>query len=140
MFLFVLVCSCGNSSGRIIINPVDIENYKNYNWQENFTIFPLTGNFSISSKSYSLKKGKYSMQLKAYGTPGENRLPRVLIDFGPYRLKILSVDLRPTIYKINFELPESIEGKFTFTFNDDYNSPTEDRNSFIYFPVYVKAF
>jgi hypothetical protein len=136
----IFATSCGNDSGKFIIDSKAIENYTQYNWLDDSTKFPLTGNSSISSRPYSLEKGKYSIQFKAYGTKGENRLPRLMVDFGSYQLKVVDIDVQPTMYFVNFELPESVQDKFVFTFNDDYNSPTEDRNVFLYFPLLVRQF
>lgn len=140
VLLAVVVGACKNGGGKHVIGRGDIENYSKYRWLDDSTKFPLTGNITIYTKPYALEKGKYSLQIRAYGTKGENRLPRLIVGFGPYELKVLDVDVKTAMYFVNFELPEDVNDKFVFTFNDDYNSDTEDRNVFMYFPVMLKRY
>jgi hypothetical protein len=135
-----IVTGCGREQNSIRINVHDIENYSGYQWIDS-TIFPFTGNnTSISSRSYKLKKGKYSMHLKEYGTPGQNRAPTLDIQIGPYPPLRITIDLQQTMQDVNFELPEDMEGKFVFTFTDDYYSQAEDRNAYIIFPIEIGPF
>jgi hypothetical protein len=143
LLLFVLFCAlpgtgCKNKS-RTRIDVHDIENYSAYKWLDS-TIFPFTSDGSISSRTFKLEKGKYTMHLKGYGTRGENRAPTLDLQIGPYPPMRITIGLQESTQDINFELPEEMEGKIIFTFSDDYYTATEDRNAYIIFPIIIDRF
>jgi hypothetical protein len=140
LYLFaigILSIGCADRRHVVTVLPADIENGAQYTWRNDHTLFPFTGNVTITSRQYSLNKGKFSMRFRAYGNRAENRLPKFSIKFGEYEIAELDIDVSSSLYTVNFELPYRMACKFAFTFNDDYNKGKEDRNVFLIFPVIV---
>jgi len=80
------------------------------------------------------------MGFRADGTIANQELPHLVIRIGGHLIRALVIEEKVHPYTVNFELPAAINEPIQFSFDNDFSSPTEDRNVFLYFPIVIKPF
>jgi len=131
---------CKSSDHKTIFTFRDVIDYSRYRWDNDSSILVFSGNLKASLKTVSLKPGRYTITFKAEGNIAQKGLPNFSISFG--ELKILNQEIKEgiNVYKVNFEIQKPMSGSLGFAFTNDYSSPTEDRNIFQHFPVYLNPY
>jgi uncharacterized protein YciI len=137
--LFALFC-CGCSGKNYSLKYTDMQDAAHLRWEQDSTVLVFSGNASARTKTISLDKGKYTIRFEAIATAAEKILPHFIIQFGPYRLRDVSMEEGTKLYEYNFELPERVSADIVFTFDNDFANDSGDRNLFIRFPVVIEKY
>jgi hypothetical protein len=138
--LFIIVlCGCTN---KIVteINRTDVEGHENLRWEDDNSKLAFITNVSVTTRPYTLKKGKYSLLVRAYGTKGEKRLPVFSVGFASHTIQEITTRGETALHSLNFEIFQTTTGRFSFTFSDDFTGPKEDRNVYVYFPIKLRLY
>ncbi len=138
--IMIVNLSCNPASDSYTLDHHFMANTDSLRWEQDSTVLVMAGNVSLPTLPVKLTKGKYTLRFKANGTMAVNVLPHFVIHFGEYVIKEMSIEVGPKEYNINFELPHTMEAPIVFSFDNDFNTPTEDRNIFLSFPVLLKPY
>jgi hypothetical protein len=131
---------CGTSKPELVFKHEDMRDFKQLRWEQDSTVLVMGGNGDFFTRPVTLNKGKHSIVFKAEGNIANKVLPHFVVRFGDFLVKELSVKEKVNSYTLNFELLEPLTAPFQFTFDNDYNDASGDRNVFLYYPIVVKPY
>ena len=140
LFLLVAGIHCGTSSLDVILYHKDMRDYHQLRREQDSTVLVMAGNGDVFTRPIQLKKGKYSIVFRADGNIANKELPHFIIRFGQAVIKETYIKEKVNRYIFNFELPEAATEPLQFTFDNDYNDASGDRNVFLYYPIEVKPY
>ncbi|MFT3825561.1 MAG: carbohydrate-binding domain-containing protein [Chitinophagaceae bacterium] len=144
LFIFLLqgllFVGCSSSGGKHILGHRDMQDFQNLRWEHDSSVLVIANNGTFSTNKISLSKGKYTLQIKAEGTPAKNEFPHFVISIGDYLLKDMRIEGEVKTYNMNFELPENTEAPMRFVFDNDYNDSVGDRNIFLHYPIIISRY
>ena len=139
LIVTVLFTRCDDRK-KYVIYYKDMQNFSQLRLENDSTVLVFSGNFTATTDTLYLPKGKYSLRFRAKGTIAAGGLPNLAIEFGKYRFKNFSIKEGLDDYKVNFELFEDTSATIALSFTNDFSSATEDRNIFFYFPLIVSPY
>jgi hypothetical protein len=137
---FIVLCSCSFNSTHHIIQFNQLEDYQQYQYEQDSGVLKLLQNTKVVTTPIKLSKGKYTFSFYAAGTAARDQLPHIMIELGDYLLRDIKIKTGRNEYALNFEIPKDLDTALIFTYDNDYSDEKEDRNVFIYFPLRVDRF
>lgn len=138
--LLILLCTHCNTPDAVLIRNSDIVDYDRLRWENDRSILVFSNNDSILSSAISLREGKYVMRFNAEATSANSITPHFVIGLGNYVLKDTYLEKGKKEYLVKFELPEKINARVWFMFDNDFNDTTSDRNIFLRFPISISSY
>ena len=137
---FLFSFGCNFSDSGYILKYSNMKDFNQLRWEQDSTLLVLAGNMSVLSGPVKLRSGKYVLEFSARGEKANNILPHFVISVGNYIIRDISIAEGDNDYSYKFELPESLEEPLQFTFDNDYNDSTGDRNIYLLFPVIIRRY
>ena len=138
--LLILLCTRCNTPDPVVIRNSDIVDYDKLRWENDHSTLVFSNNDSIVSGAISLREGKYVMRFYAEATSANSITPHFVIGLGNYILKDVYLEKGKKEYLVKFELPEKINARVQFMFDNDFNDTASDRNIFLRFPISISSY
>jgi hypothetical protein len=139
LLLILLLTHC-NTPDPVQIRNNDIVDYDKLRWENDHSTLVFSNNDSILSGAINLREGKYVMRFSAEATSANSITPHFVIGLGNYILKDIYLEKGKKEYLVKFELPEKINARVRFMFDNDFNDTTSDRNIFLRFPISISSY